>query len=71
MDLAVPPTRLKSFTALKNDLVPRKPEQDLSQYQLLIAGHSALVYSHRNVLVFPRKFYLRFQFFSSNSQYSG
>lgn len=53
MDLGVPPTRLKSFAALKNDVVPRKPEQDLSQYQLLIAGHSALVYSHRNVLVFP------------------
>lgn len=52
-DLGIPPTRLKSFTALKNDVVPRKPEQDLSQYRLLIAGHSALVYSNRNVLVFP------------------
>lgn len=52
-DMAVPPTRLKSFVALKNDVVPCKPEHDLSQYQLLIAGHSALVYSHKNVLVFP------------------
>lgn len=55
-DLAVPPTRLKSFSPLKNDVFPRKPEQDLSQYQLLIAGHSALVYSHRSVLVFLSKF---------------
>lgn len=52
-DLGVPPTRLKSFTPLKNEVVPRKTEQDLSQYQLLIAGHSALVFSQRNVLVFP------------------
>lgn len=52
-DTAIPPTRLKSFSPLKNDVVARKPEQDISQYQLLIAGLSALVYSQRNVLVFP------------------